>query len=221
MTFDGLTIEGHHTGGWTNAQMAAIHATYQATGFTVINCIFRNMVGWPVRQDGGYQTTVQYNQFINCGNGLNVNTDGSVDHPTVLSDNSFTDSEGIESAGAYTFIERNTFSNALAVAIALGGDTSGRLLPGIKARNNIVNGVSAGSAVGILVTHGCDGALVENNEVDDAATGIAVTKPGGYPTVIKDTLIQNNTIRRASNVAIYLPVEDGISGTVSQGNVIE
>lgn len=217
---DGLTIQGHHTGGWTNAQMSAIAVGNFCQNIIINHVTFKDLVGFSIHQPSGTHTICQYNRMTNCGNGLNVNADGTLELPTELSDNDIDTSEGIEAAAPYTKIERNKITNALAGAIALGGDTSGRELPGMVARNNIINGVTANTALGIEITYGCVGALVELNEINDTDYGVIVTADPAFPIVIRDTLIQNNTVRRARHIPIYLPAIAGITGTVQQGNVI-
>jgi len=221
IAIDGLTFQGLHSGGWTNAQMAVIRVLGDCQGLSVTNCIFKDLVGFSVHQDGGLHSIVRFNQSTNCGNGLNVNCDGTIDQPTQLSDNTFDHSEGVESSGANTWIERNTGTNLYVAIVSAGGDISGRMLPGIRVRLNVANGVSQGPTNGIAVADGCDGALVELNEINDSTgQGIIVTRGVQYPTLVRDTLIQNNIVRRAQGIPIYLPAIDGITGTVSQGNVI-
>lgn len=222
ISISGLTFQGLHTGSWTNAQMAAIRVLGDCQGLIITNCIFKGLVGFSVHQDGGLHSAVQFCQFINCGNGLNVNCDGTIDKPTQLSDNYFNHSEGIESSGAYTWIERNHGDDVYVAIVSAGGDISGRMLPGIRVRQNVVNGVSQGPINGISVNDGCDGALIEGNEINDSSgQGITVTRGVQYPTFVKDTMLLNNIVRRAQGIPIYTPAIVGITGTIQQGNVIE
>lgn len=222
ISISGLTFKGLHVSGWTNAQMSVIKVTGDCQRLSITNCTFQDLVGFSVQQFGGAITTFRFNRLINCGNGPNINTDGTATEPTQLSDNYFNLSEGIESSGAYTWIERNTGDNMYACIASIGGDLSGRLLPGIRVRLNIVNGVSAGPNNAISVNDGCVGALVELNELNDCTgRGIVVSRDVPSPTVVQNTNILNNIIRRAGVVAIYTPAIAGITGTTKSGNVDE
>lgn len=217
VTFNNLTLQGLHTGGWTNSDIAALHLGNGSRRVKVLGCTFNDLVGFSVHQESGFESTVQNCTFSNCGNGVNVNADGTPTRKSVISDNIFTDSEGIESAGAYTLIERNTLTRALAGGISAGGNTSGKTLAGIEVRNNVINGVSQGSAIGISVKLGCDGAIIDTNTVNGCAFGIEITNPGGYPTLVRDTHLTNN-MGDNNGVGLYLQNTPNITGTVVTGD---
>lgn len=222
ISFDGLKFKGHHIGGWTNAQMSVIKATGDCQNLSITNCVFEDIVGFPVQQFGGLHTTFRFNEVLNCGNGPNINCDGTSDEPTQLSDNYLNLTEGIESSGAYTWIERNAGDDLYVCMVSIGGDLSGRMLPGIRVRLNIANGISQGPTNGISIADGCDGPLIELNEINDSTgQGVVVTRTIAAPTFVKDAQLLNNIIRRAQGVPIYTPAIDGVTGTVKTGNVDE
>jgi hypothetical protein len=212
----GGTIEGRHSGGWTNSEMTAI----QILGGTchdidIHDCTFRNLVGFSVHSVGGDNINVFDCQMINCGNGLNVNADNAE-----LSRNHFVDSEGIEASGSYVSIQDNTFENALAGAISAGGDTGMTIHPGAVVSGNTISGVT-GNGTGIVVADGMHGATVSDNIVSGCQYGIRVSVTVGFFNTVADTLIQGNTVRDC-NIGIYLPHGgDRITGTVVDDNLIE
>ncbi len=216
VSVNGLTLRGLHTGGVTNAQMSALHLGTKARNITITNCVFEDLVGFSAQSYGGDGCSVTDCVFSNCGNGLNINMDNAR-----FANNEFVDSEGIEAAGTHNTIEDNTFTNAYNGAISIGGDVGGRSLPGIVVRRNIINGVVTPAGSGIVIADGCNGAIVENNEVyDSGTTGIVVTRGEIYPTAIIDSIIRNNIIKGA-NIGIYLPNISDIDGTLVDGNTVQ
>lgn len=183
-----LTILGDGPGAtqtWTNRQASAV----RVLGFNKVqknlffqDVIFKNHDGFPLHADTGALqegAIVHRCQFINCGNGLNYNTDF-----TTVRSCTFINSEGIENSGAANVVEANIFINVFGAAISSGGNQSSgankRVFPGGRIVHNLIfnvlGGGSYGTGVGIILAQSSPSQLVAFNYVQGTySTGIQTT----------------------------------------------
>jgi hypothetical protein len=160
IVFEALTFQGDNTPFEyvLNNQSAAIDIRLSAsTDIIVRNCIFKNLWGFSVHDRGGNKRIHAINNwFIECANGLNINS-----HYSVQSGNVFYKSEGIEAAGSHTLISNNSFYQPQGVGISVGGNTGA----GAKVTGIVVSGNSIveSTACGIVLADGLEGAAIVGN----------------------------------------------------------
>lgn len=218
----GLTFSGDNDftpGG--NIEHAAIYIAAIGTAITDVHihhCTFKNLFGFAIHDLGGTERVhVTDCQFLECANGINVNSDYSMQCNNVLSY-----CEGFECSGAYANISNNIIDHAI-TAISLGGTTSpGDTVVGQIVSGNIISDTTTG--IGISVNDGCENARVEGNVlVRTYGSGIQING-GGYNPV-KNVAIVNNTLRScgadaaSTHIGIYAG-GTGIDNLLIAGNFI-
>jgi hypothetical protein len=186
----------------------------------VINSIFSNL---PVtiiadgnNADSNYDFShnlVQNSYFIEP---VNLNTLN-----TTVSYNTFTNTGGIEDAGAQSHYNYNKFNNNNSLyIIQVGGNTAGVPYTGSEVVGNIITNPSPGSScisVGDAFSYG----LI----ADNICTGVSQSALGngfginnvysGYVHNNNNTIISNTITGYGSNVGVYL---QGVTGTIVRNN---
>ncbi len=178
--FQGLHFKGENGVGASgfvfvvNNQAACIDILLTTSkDITIQECYFDNLWGFSVHDRGSdnLRTCVYNCKMRYCSNGLNVNSEGSLQIG-----NQIFNSEGIESSGAHTVIAHNYFKDVYLQAISAGGTGDAR--PGVIVANNVVDGglaLGESLAGGILVGEGFTASLVANNTVSGCSYGIEST----------------------------------------------
>ncbi|MBK8113267.1 MAG: hypothetical protein IPK44_01460 [Candidatus Accumulibacter sp.] len=179
------------------------------------HCVFRNIWGFSVHNAGtGERINVTDCVMRECGNGLNVNSDY-----TIQARNQFYKSEGIETSGAYAVVVDNIIASA-SIGISLGGRTAaGADTPGVRCANNVIADTTAGPA--ISVNDSCQDTLIDGNIVIRPYTfGISVIANGDNKVL--NTRISNNVIRSPGNDGTALGNRSGIyASPVATANDID
>lgn len=197
---DHLTFTGNHAGGWTNAQMAAICYARGATVGSVLihHCAFEHLVGfvlWALAYGSGL--TFSNNTILRCGNGVNTGVDAAS-----ITDNAFTESEGIEALGNDLYVARNTFHDTFG-ALSIGGDVGTGMHTGIVIEDNVVYGIGEGS-VAIISADGITDGVFRRNIVYDSPIGFSSQVSVGFASETHGVLWEDNEAHRCG-IGYYLP----------------
>lgn len=190
-----------------NNQAACIDILLTGTSdIEIRECDFRNLYGFSIHDRGNNQRVhVTDCTFIECANGVNVNSDASVQ-----ARNRFYRSEGIEASGANLLIDANLFELAQGVAVSLGGN----LTPGLQVRNALVRGnvISESTAAGIVLADGMFGANITGNTITRCAlAGITGSYSTGEPPSFcrfGENVIYSNGTNSGSSVGLELVGSD-------------
>lgn len=201
---------------WTNGQGSFIECDFNVDYTLVENCTFTNGQGFSIHAFSGYKTIVKNCFFINCGNGLNVNTSFCE-----LVSNYFNNSEGIETSSDNGYIAYNTIDNALCVGISLGGNTSlTSRITNILCEHNTINGVTECNSHGIILADGLLNTIVRNNKIDNVNGYGIVTTLTVDNTFLENSLIEYNEINNATTYGIILQYSNRINGSILRNNVV-
>jgi hypothetical protein len=164
-----------------------------ARDITIRRCFFEKTIGFSVHNSGrSMRVDVMNCTFLDCGNGLNVNGDYSVQV-----DNVFLNSEGLECSGEYAVIANNLLLGSTGiVGISLGGRTTvGSYGPGVLCASNSILG---SSGAGITVNDGIVNAVVSENFIDQTHwQGIVVSGSLNPPINVE---ISDNEITSAGKI---------------------
>lgn len=204
--------------GFTYVQNSATTIINGADGnydITVRNCVFANLVGFSVHQNGsGKRWKVLNNRSHWTANGINVN--GNY-HQFI--GNHFNNSEGFEVAGNANLIMGNTLIDCIDVAIAVGGDegvTDPSFDYGTIICNNVIDGVThtqGSGATGIIATDAMTLITIANNNIS-SCTGfgidLEVANAGAFR--VRKATITGNVIRACGN-AMKVVGDHGASGS--------
>ncbi len=200
VVYDGLHFKGENgvgAAGFTyvfNQQTACILSSYSGTlssDITVQNCAFDNLYGFSFHDPSSENVSINAlnNVFRYCANGLNVNSEGSIQ-----AGNKFFNSEGIESSGAHTIIANNYFKDSYLQSISAGGTGDAR--PGVIVIGNIIDGAQTLDEAlggGILIGEGFCFGVVSGNTVSGCYYGVQ-NGSGEFEAPSGDNLITGNRI---------------------------